>query len=1152
MHFPPRANHTESLDDVVRRATNGPSGICSSSSGGGGAVSFTSLLPSSVVDGVSTAAVVSRLAAQGGSSAAVASTPTVRAIRWICDRYLETYEKTEELARDTTWWSREAARLRAAHIEGKSQLHVPCEAPFAKGRGWNELMRRAFDVMESSHHTAAVAWQEEDTRSPSSLSSSKEKTNMSGEVNVLQFESDLQPGVWESLEILDTSTPGGAVSAAMRRDEECLRTLEAAIRSPTNHLFDETEQLDSLRYLLKHRPELIVQHESFADLQRIVVDRVCLSEGGCWTETALSLFQALPPRAQLDFVYAVVSAVRSLAGAEEELSAIPVGFLHRLLVELPQGWLPLLDHEVTDVFVRVLTDVVVPFGKSLSNVDPHATWLALWWARPSLSLSVETILKSHRSVVDDIAAQLPSPHAACVLLWLLPQLSECGEAQSLSAFSSLQSWQELYHTLLRLLCEPVWRDSGVYLVGAPALCRCAGSLSPTDKGSCLEVTSKVVLGWDPAVASPVDDAQFSFALRLIATLLTSSGEKAMWCSTHMWGLLDGPLFAKSQELLITRGRQLTSPHVSFRTVTLEVSDVVRECWTRLLEVHTPNLPNTLASVINDVWGSGGSFRWSELVWISTTVAGWAAIKPYVEAFRDDVTRSPPHWEELLNAIVEVGGGALDTTSKFWACPTTSRLPVEKREPCGSGCVRSLTPYGVALLLRWSTCTAARDGLAEAARNASRALLRLSPHTVGRRMTWPLLWPVEVYPQVGGSDVFFSEDAFSVARAARAGVCYQSIYLLLESTALPAGGRTGRCDSSREPLENIWGQVADLWLDPAQLTQDSASNDDSSAGTINRPPFGEESLLTLISSMALCVLVRPSAEFRMWFDPAVAQQRIRQLRRLCEERRGVDPIYFMVRFITSGKGRKRLPAILLDGFEAQLTIDTVCDVDNFAEGEALPIGDITAVTSTEEEEEEVRQLQLHTLHVLSGLDPSACETKVPAPFPTRLSETLAAVIRTLLVNRTSLRLTWQDIEKCIVRRSAEEWALYANTDARVLAVCEQLEQHHSASILLMSSAHVDVVFLVSLCLRSWLALSTTHTTPARRKLYWTALQYFTEHGILAFDVLLARSIALHVERALRESAAFDNGAVIFPVSRSIPLPSALFSFLLVRPFSLAPT
>ncbi|KAG5474588.1 hypothetical protein LSCM4_03761 [Leishmania orientalis] len=1125
MHRPPWSTQTASLDQVVRHAASSHSDS-RGSSGGGGTFKSSSLLSSSALDGVSTAAAVSRLVAQGSPSAPVAQTPTVQAMRVLCHGFVERYDTPAALARDTAWWSRKAAELHAAHSEGDMYTHMPGEVPSATAEGWSEFIRHITEVIESTHHITSV--QRLEDAAPASSLSPMQKADVSGEVDVLQLGGEVQNGAWESLDILDSSPHGDGAAAAMHRDEECLRVMEAAIRSHDHHRDEEAEQLDSLRYLLKHRPELIVQHESLADLQKTVIDRACLQMKSGWLEAALSLFLSLPPRAQLDMVHAAVSAVSTLTRTGDPPSLFLVGFLHRLLVELPQGWLPLLDYEVTEVLVRVLRDVVVPFGGLLSEVDPHAVWLERWSARPSFDLSLDAVLHSHRSLVGELAAQLPSSHATCVLLCLLPQLSKRIEPQDPSKSSSQQSWPGLFCALLRLLCDEVWLDAGVYDVGANSLCCCAGALPPADKENCFDVASGAVLDWAPAAASPADVARFAFALRLLATLLADAGDQALWCSQLTWKLVDGPLFSQSRALLLAQKQRLPSSQALFRALHLNVSEVVRECWTRLLQAHTPKLPAALAAVVKDARDGGSAFRWTELVWVSTTLAGWAALQPYICTVADDINHTSAHWAELLNAIVEVGGSALDTTSTGTSDGKKTHV---------SGFLRSLTPYSVALLLRWSTCAAAREGLAEAARKASLASLRGSPHASGRRMRWPLLCPVEAYPKVGWSDLSFLEDAFAVARATRAGACYQSIHLLLQALTLPADDGVDGSDSGPELLEEIWGQLVDLWLAPAQLAPDSAGSDGFSAAPRNRLPFGEDSLLTLLSAMALCVLVRPSAEFRAWFDPAVSQRRIRQLRQLCEERRGVDPVYFMVRFITSGKGRKRLPAILLDGFEAELTVDAVCDVDSFTEGEALPAGDVNAAAATAEEE--VRQLQAMLIHSSSRCSP-----------PPPRSEALAAVARVLLANRTALRVTREEVRLCLARRSVEEWASYANTEARVLSVCAELEHHHSACAALLFSAHVDIVFLASLCLRSWLGLSVTHSTHARRKLFWTALQCFSEHGIAAYDALVARSIALHVERAARESAGFVKEAALFPVSRPIPVPSALFAHLLVRPFALA--
>ncbi|GET89943.1 hypothetical protein, conserved [Leishmania tarentolae] len=1142
MHRPLLPTQSASLDEIVRHAAGGHSNN-RKDSGGVDTGASMSILSYSAPNGVSTAAVVSRLAVESGSSVLLAQTPTAQAMHVLCRGFIETYETPEALAQDTAWWSGEVACLHAAHTEGKYLTRVPAEVPSGMV-GWGEFLRHMTEVVESTHHITSAQRQED--AMPALPLSPMRKPDASGELNVLKFGSEGQNGGWESLDILDSSPHGGGAAAAMHRDEECLRVLEAAMQRPTHHDEEEAELIDSLRYLLKHRPELIAQHENFADLQQAVIDRACLHEGSGWTEAALSFFEALPPRAQLDFVHATISAVGSPGRTGKPAGLSLVGFLRRLLMELPQGWLPLLDYEVTEVFTRVLRDVVVPYGRLLSDVDPRAAWLEKWACRPSFALSLNAVLHSHQCLLDDLVAQLPSPHAACVLLYLLPQLSECTEPHGPSTSLPQKRWPALFRTLLELLCGEVWPDTSFYELGAHALCRCAGSLPPAEKEASFDVASKVVLGWAPAMAAPSYEAQLVFTLRLLATLLADADEKALWCCPRAWKLLDGPLFSQSRALLLTQLGRRPSAHSLLPAPLFDITNAVHECWTRLLQVQPRKLPTALAAVAHDVCGGGSAFRWTELVWVSTTLAGWTALQPYMQSLKEGVTRQSACWGELLDAIVEVGGGAFDSTSEMWAASATSISTSTKKKLHSPGCLRSLTPYSVALLLRWSTCAVARDGLAGAARDASLAILRGSPHAESQRMRWPLLLPVEAYPQAGWSDLSFGEDAFGAARAARAGACYQSIYLLLGSIALPGDdGGGGGGQSGRELLEEIWGQLVDLWLEPAQLTSDLSSSAVSCTVPTNRPPFGEDSLLTLLSGMALCVLVRPSAEFRAWFDLAVAQKRIRQLRRLCEERNGVDPVYFLVRFLTSGKGRKRLPAILLDGFEAELTVDTVCDVDSFTEGEALPTGEIASAVT----EEETQQLQAMIRRLLSShsMPPSKEKTSV-VPHP-HYSEAVAAVARSLLVNRTALRVSWHDIELCLARRSPEEWASFVNTEARVLSVCAQLEKEHSASTALLSSAQVDTVFLVSLCLRSWLGLPTTHTTPSRRKLYWTALQCFVERGIAAYDVLVARSIALHVERALRESSAVVKEAVLFPVSRPVPLPSALFTHLVVRPFAL---
>ncbi|KAK7197435.1 hypothetical protein NESM_000692100 [Novymonas esmeraldas] len=1170
--------HTASLDNVVRSAVSTPAAGSSSSSPATAAPSASVLLSaSSTLDTVSAAAIVSRLAAHDASLASLALTPTVQAMQVLCRSFVEAYETPEALARDTARWCGEAARLHTAHTAGVPPPRTAADVSASTRPGWGELLRHVKEVVESTHHITATR-RTEDAVVPALSLSPMRGADASGDVNVLRLGGgDAQNAAWESLELLDGSAHGSGVAVGMQREEHCLRLIDDMMECAVPHdgpleseaRVRDVEQLEGVRYLLQRRPELVAQHERLAELQRAVVDRACVHRESGWSEAALALFHAMPPRAQLDLVHTVVSAVAGLGRARAAPTQQLATLVHRLLVELPHGWLPLLDSEVTDLFVRVLSDVAVPLGPLLSEVDPHAVWLVHWYARPSVALSVDTLLHTHRRVLDDLAAQLPSPHATCTLLFLLPQLCERGEGESHDA-AARQSWQQLFCVLHGYLCADVWPSAGVYEIGAHALCRCAAALRPAEAERCLDGTAAVILRWSAAApASHALDAQFIFALRLVTALLTAGAgddaAAALW-GPRVWEVVDGALYAQSRALLrARRDRQPSSPML-FRGSSVAVADVVRECWAQLLLLHASRLPRTLAAAVKEAWGGDvtaavgtGVFGWCTLVRVSTTLAGWAALQPYVHAVSRDASHASARWAGLLHAIVEVSGGALDQVAEEWAAHAASARRPRRRSSRALGRYPlSITPAGAALLLRWSTCAVARDGLAQAARDASLALLRGSPHASARRTRWPLLWPVEGCPHTGPSDLSVGEDTFGVACAARAGACYQSIHVLLTSLALPgssSSSSSSACGSSTggesaaayEMLEEAWAQVAALWLDPAQLTAGTASTTTAASDApTNRPPFGDDSLLMLVSIMAVCVLVQPAAEYRAWFDPAAAPSRIRELRRLCEERRGVDPVYFMVRFVTSGKGRKRLPAILLDGFAAELTVDAVCDVASFSEGEDHPAGDLAATASAAAaaEEEEERRLRA-TLRRLPS-SPSAPTSSSPRPD----TASAAAVARCLLVNRAALRVAWTDIEVCLSRRSAGEWASFANAEARTLAVCAALEQQHAACTALLASAHVDMVFLVSLCLRGWLCLPMTHCTPARRKLYWTAVQWFSEHGVAAFDALVARSLAAHVERAVRESAVFVKEAIVFPVSRSLPLPSALFALILVRPFALA--
>lgn len=1141
-----------SLDQVVRRAAVGAGHREGShqSAGASTSVLFASAHLDTVA-AVATAASVSQLAADGSAqTTALTQTATVQALQALCRSFVARCAAGGEagLAADTAWWSGEAARLHAANAGGElTDAAAAAGAPPSASPGWSDFMRQASEVLESTHHIAAVRRQEDATATPSV--SQRPRPDAAADVNVLQLgSSGAVNGAWESLEMLESTELGNGVSSsspAMHRDDAALRAVEAAVRGGATRASEEAEVLGSLAYLLKVRPELIAQHEDSAELQRWLMDCLCRHADPGWADAALALFHALPPRSQLDFTYTVIAALsdepRTSAGAATAHTHV-LRLLQRVLAELHQVWLPLLDSEVTELFVRLVDEVLVPFAALFDEVDPSPLWLSQWASRPSFVLTMDTLIRNRPDLVHALTEELPHVHAAVVLLIALPLLSL--DAAGAPAPAPVP-WQDLFRRFLRLLCgEPLTAPAALE-VAAHRMGLCVGKLTPADKADVFEAASAAMRRWSPAEASPQRNAQFVFALRLLTRLLVEPGGVEPWCSSPMWQVVDTQLFAKTRALVQACQERppLPAPKL-FVASTLDVVTVVRRCWARLLRAHADRLPQALATSVRDVWGASptpakGSnlLRCRELVQMSTTLPGWAALRPHVAAAAGATTHAAAHWADLLAAIVDVGGGA---GAAPLASPTpaaaTPRRPGKPRRRSHS-CLRILTPRGVALLLRWATCAAACDGLCEAARAASVAFLRTTAHAAHRRTRWPLLWPVETYPSAGPADLSAAEDAFDHASATRAGACYQSVHLLLRAVMVSSSN-----GDDATFFEESWGQLTDLWLAPAQLSSDAPVPE----RPVNRPPFGEASLLTLLATTALCVLARPAVEFRAWFDPVVAEPRIRQLRRLCEERRGVDPVYFMVRFITSGKGRKRLPAILLDGAEAELTVDTVCDVDSFTDGEALPAGDLASAGCTAQEAQEL---------LMSALGPSpmssllAADTNTAAAGTACPSDPVVKLVRALLANRAALRVTAMDVEQCLARRDAEEWACFADTDTRVLAVCALLEQQYPACVAMLTSGHMDVVFLVNLCLRSWVELPPTHSTPARRKLCWTALQYFCDHGVAAYDGLIARSIAAHVEKSQRECAGVVKEAVVFPVSRPLPLPSALFVLLLVRPFAL---
>ncbi|KPA85546.1 hypothetical protein ABB37_01816 [Leptomonas pyrrhocoris] len=1244
MHHLSSFHDTPSLDDVVQQAVQHHS-----SSGGGGA--STSTPPSSALH----AALTQLTDSNSSLSSELTRTPTVQALHKFCRTFVERYHTPDTLLLDTAWWASEAARLRGGEASSSNRPpQLPLSATLTTAER-EELLLRTVRLLRATHQSkkptevygggntvAAGGARHLDITAGGSLSSHPPHHDVGGDVNVLQFDDpplmNEQEGNWESVELgggTDLQRSGG-MQGRVSQEGECLHVLETWIEDMLNgdgkaedakeHL--EASRLESLEYLLHHRPELVTRHAELFTLQHLVAVSTCSNPSGHWAATAFTFFQALPARAQLDFLHHVIENLRDGRPRTEDSDVLLMTFVQQLLHEFPENWLPLLDSEVTGVFLGVVSCVVVPFAAVLGQVDAEAVWLAQWCMRPSFMLASDALIDTHPLVVRELLTEVASSsHAVCVLLHLLPAMcrrSDGGDGGAPAALTPAggeateakeheahePSWAAPFHALQHLLSEsPPRFTRAVYELGSRTLCACATQLPPQAKERCITDLTDVLLQWPSqgkedavSAATAAAEAPFLFSFRLYTELLCETSEAEPWCPDSVWGSLDVPMRTQMQ-LAATAAAADSALHPrnaaepsAFASETLEA---LQHCWSRILCCRASKLPHALAALVEDVAASCADvpdsptrlFTWNTLIAVSSTLCGWSALQPHLPRLARGLSScsSAGRWAPLLQAILEVSGSvALASVTPI--SRTHSRTPSSSRKSSASRSPRTpayrhvdfLSPRCVALLLRWCTFAEARAGLVVASREAALYFYHCTqrPDAKGSRKKsktptprstkqWPLLWPVEAYPQSGHTDLSCNEDTTASAHHVRSLACYESLALFLACTALPVVQRAPSvaddAENDAEALVGVWQQLEDLWLAPALLLHEgevpprttALSTPPLATGLVNYPPFAEDSLLTLLCALALCILIRPSAEYEAWLSPGVAQQRLRPLRRLCVARRGVDPVYFMVRYITSGKGRKRLPAILLDGCEAELTVETVIDVSDFTEGEDLPGGEVALSVS----EDAVNELLTASFLAVKSMAKNSPTQNDCAGADGRSGSSgekdlllwpseVMTLARTLLGHKHALRTTPTALQQLLASRTVSEWTEFMQHDERALALSKVLGTSHPAVLAILRGAHVDVVYLASLCVAGWLWPPATHLTSARRKLCWAALQYFSHHGIAAYDGYVARNLAAHVERVYHENLSGVSEAVIFPQSRALPLPSSLFVLLLVRPFTLA--
>lgn len=603
---------------------------------------------------------------------------------------------------------------------------------------------------------------------------------------------------------------------------------------------------------------------------------------------------------------------------------------------------------------------------------------------------------------------------------------------------------------------------------------------------------------------------------------------------NVWSDMDGVIFAARSGVRCLGEEDRIQLLVAI-TDRLEVAAAEAAAWyIQLLEcvllpatclslTHSETLRLRLAAIANHVEKFEASEDFAGKFWLALLPSYWELVPDVVDRCTKLLacgTEGPYTWRHLVLLSGDLRAWlhlrrALSAENIDYGAFGASLLGSLLGDPhtvAMEGYPADLSPSAIAVLMRWSSIPKLRDSLGRAAKELLdkhvEAIGAFVPLPQGR--DWPLAIPPESYAHSMAALIpheYTPAQQQSYVSAAR----YQAVHLLLHLLTLPPGP----IDTAAHFLSSVLDQLHHGWLQ----------------GDTAAPPAGydEESLVALLNLCTITVLTSPTAEAALWRS-ARHRETLRLLRGLCVGRVGSDAAFFMVRFLTTGRGRRRLVSILLHGPKAELHMDTGSTVRSL-EAEAYP--------SLAEEES----------HTLSA---ESVEQLLVNSFPTwgTAREAVREAIRNFIFVYSARHpsLGAQSYAALLSQRGLLEWASFLDLEERTQAVALQLAVCDADGVCsLLRAAGIDSLFLASLCVYKWVwcAWSLADGDSVLR----ISVKEFVQHGLCGWDAQVARSLAAHVRIAAEDDACRSAGEWCLPLCCAVPLPSPLFAVIIVTPFRL---
>ncbi|RNF13108.1 uncharacterized protein Tco025E_06298 [Trypanosoma conorhini] len=778
---------------------------------------------------------------------------------------------------------------------------------------------------------------------------------------------------------------------------------------------------------------------------------VGLQATSCETRTLVELiYSRCAPQRKLGLLDAVAAKLRRPVEDAPDERGVFLELFHRLLLCTSESIVAFLDDEIAQLLLQGLR-VVVEHLEDFSVLDSQALWLKRLLVRPSLGCNIALLPIREPGLINKLAAAMPISHVLGLMLTMLPLwVKGPGDATTFTLV-----FEKLVDALLsnHVRCD---------LVEDAMVCvdRCVRGLCVEKRQEQFNKVYRFLISQEYSEVRDSVGRLLRLLLRFVVPSTYESNRSYRLSLAQVRSL---------EEKLLRRSEHWTKKASVHQAV-------VGDFWWELLRWHATDLPKVVARAVRAVCRHekrvGSPWNEGHLVAISYSISSWRGLE---EVLEDERRAGHLDYRALLLHLC-AGAPRMPSGSQ----KQQQQQEYEKKEREEEDEQQPQPPVRVCptawwLLMRWCTNACARRGLFLATTEvllslaadrdvADGALLAIPVEEFEALLHVPQLTPVQE------------------VRQRRMLAAMLSVRLWI-ATLCPLSPTPGVADL--DVTEMVARQLQTYWVEYN--------------GNVSLPnePFGEDSLLLLLCVLSLNRL-SGAGDANECSHGHVLQAALQEL---LKERRGLDPVWQLLQFLTTGVASDRLAAVLAHRFgaehEAALQAAAekcaISDLRLVGEGELCALKELLSVKG-EDAEEEVHILSvLRLLLQLYGGDASRA----------------AAVVKSHSSSHLETYGRGTDLAVGVAHR--------------FIAAFPHLEER-------MRCEGVDVYYLCLLCTQRWLRDPLKLPQLAR-----ASIEKYMRFGQAAWEVLVSDCLGRHIETLWDAFSEVDGlsiqcaESVILPVS-----------------------